>query len=120
MLDKRKFPRLPEMWNLEYRTITSKEFKKSPLTSLTVNISGGGICFVADENIPQGTMMAVELKSKGFPSAIIAFAEAKWCKKNRKKDKYEVGAEFWWIGWIDNDAQKAVAEYVNKKINQKD
>jgi c-di-GMP-binding flagellar brake protein YcgR len=115
MIDKRKFPRLSEMWKMNYKTITSNVSKKSPIRSLTVNISGGGICFEADEKISIGDILAIELESTSLPSSIIAFAEAKWCKKKSEEEKYEVGAEFCWIGWIDNDAQMAVAEYVKNK-----
>jgi len=116
MFDKRKFPRLGEIWELDYRTITSKEFKVNPLSSFTVNISGGGIRFEADEEIPKGTMLALELKSTIFPSSIIGLGKTIWCKMGRKEDKYDVGVEFWWTGWRDNNTQKAVAEYISKKI----
>jgi len=120
MLDKRGFPRLGEIWDLDYRTISSREFKKSPYSTYTVNISGGGICFEADEEIPKGTMLALELKSKIFPSPIIALAETIWCNKEGEKDKFEVGVEFWWTGWKDSDAQKSLAEYISEKIPSKD
>lgn len=118
MLDRRKFPRLDEKWDIGYRTITSEEFQDDPISALTVNISGGGICFEADEEIPKGTMLALELKSTAFPSPIIALAKASWCKKERKKEKYEVGAEFWWVGWQDTDAQHTVAEYISKQADE--
>lgn len=115
-IDKRKFPRLGKIWDLDYRIISSEEFKGNPLKGLTVNISGGGICFEANNDIPKGTMLALELKSTIFPSSIIALGKAIWCHKEGEKDKYEVGAEFWWTGWKDNEAQKAVAEYIGKQI----
>jgi len=115
MLDRRKFPRLDEKWDVDYRTITSEEFREDPISVLTVNISGGGICFEADEEIAKGTMLALELNSEAFPSPIIALAKAAWCKRERKKEIYEVGAEFWWIGWKDSDAQNTVAEYISKQ-----
>jgi len=116
MFDKRKFPRLGEIWELDYRTIKLEQFKKNPLSSFTVNISGGGICFEADEEIPEGTMLALELKSTIFPTSIIGLAKTIWCKKKRKEDKYDVGVEFWWTGWKDNDAQLKVADYISKQI----
>jgi len=116
MIDKRKFPRLGKIWELDFRVITLEEFKENPLRGLTVNISGGGICFESDKEIQKGTMLALELKSTIFPSSIIALAKAIWCHKEGGKDKYDVGAEFWWTGWKDNDAQKAVAEYISKQI----
>ena len=115
MLDRRKFPRLDEQWDVGYRTITSEEFKMDPISGLTVNISGGGICFEADEDIPKGTMLALELKSDAFPSPIIALAKTSWCKQEKRKEKYEIGAEFWWIGWKDSSAQETVAEYIGKQ-----
>jgi len=116
MFDKRKFPRLGEIWELDYRTIGLEEFKKDPLNSCTVNISGGGIRFEADEEIPKGTMLALELRSAIFPSTIIGIGKTIWCKMGRREDKYDIGIEFWWTGWRDNDAQKALSEYISKKI----
>jgi hypothetical protein len=115
-IDKRKFPRLGKIWELDYRIISLEEFKENPLRGLTVNISGGGICFESQNEIPKGTMLALELKSTIFPSSIIALGKTIWCHKESGKDTYEVGAEFWWTGWKDNDAQRAVAEYIGKQI----
>ena len=77
MFEKRKFPRLGESWDVDYSTIRTTEFKKSPIDSLTVNISGGGVCFEAKEEIPKGTMLAVELRSTEFQSSIMALARKK-------------------------------------------
>jgi len=68
MFEKRKFPRLGESWDLDYKKIREKEFKMNSIDSLTVNISGGGICFEANEELPKGTMLALELRSTEFPS----------------------------------------------------
>jgi hypothetical protein len=116
MFDKRKFPRLGEIWELDYRKIGLGEFKKDPLSTFTVNISGGGIHFEVDEEIPKGTMLALELRSTTLPSTIIGIGKTAWCKMGKQEDKYNVGIEFWWTGWRDNDAQKALADYINKKI----
>lgn len=116
MSDKRKFPRVGKIWDLDYRVIGPEEFESNALPSLTVNISGGGLCFETNQEIPEGTMLALELKSTVFPSPIIALAKAVWCRKTIQEEKYDVGAEFWWTGWKDNDAQKAVLDYVSKKI----
>jgi len=116
MDDKRKFPRLGEIWDMNFRTITAEEFKKNPISSFTMNISGGGICFEVDKEIPTGTMLACELKSTVFPSPIIVLAKTIWCKKEKKKDIFDVGAEFWWTGWKDNDAQEAVSDYIVKEF----
>lgn len=115
--DQRKYPRLGTIWDVEYRVLTSEEFEGNPLESFTVNISGGGICFEAREEIKPGTILTLEMKSPIFPSAILALAKAVWCRKNTEKGKYEVGVEFWWTGWKDKNAQEAVADYISKHIH---
>lgn len=117
MINKRNFPRLDEIWDLSYRTVTTEEFKSDPISSITMNISGGGLCFETDEKIPLGTMLVLELKSPIFPTSIIALAKTVWCNKEKKEDKYNLGAKFWWTGWKDDDVQKKVAKYISKKIS---
>lgn len=118
MLDRRKFPRIDERWEISYKKIDTEDFKNNPVMSLTVNISGGGICFESEEEIPIGTIIALELNSDDFPTSIIALAKSIWCKKKIISSKYDVGAEFWWIGWKDNDAQEALAEYIRKRTQE--
>jgi len=82
MEDKRNFPRLGEIWDLAYRPISSEEFKEELL------------------------------RAPVFPSSIIAVGKAVWCRKQEKKDKYDVGVEFQWMGWQDLDVQQALTEYI--------
>lgn len=117
MKEKRNFPRIGQIWKLDYRKISSEKFNTDLLSSFTVNVSGGGICFEAKEEIPEGTIMALELKSTIFPSHFIALGKVAWCKKEKKKDSYEIGVEFLWTGWKDKDAQKKLAEYILKQIS---
>jgi c-di-GMP-binding flagellar brake protein YcgR len=112
MEDKRNFPRLGEIWDLAYRPISSEEFKEELLKGTTVDISSGGIRFESDEEIPEGTILAIELEATVFPSPIIAVGKAVWCSKQEKKDKYDVGVEFQWMGWQDLDVQQALTEYI--------
>ncbi|MEE9389950.1 MAG: PilZ domain-containing protein [Candidatus Aminicenantaceae bacterium] len=117
MEDRRKFPRIEETWELEYRTVTAEEFKNNSISSLTVNVSSGGICFNAEKEIAKGTMLAIKLKSPIFPSSIIALAETVWCRKAETKDKYEVGVSLWWSGWKDNDVQQVLEDYISQKTH---
>ena len=116
MGEKREFLRLSEIWDLNYKIIALEDLKKSTINSLTVNIGGGGVRFVADEEIPAGAMLVLELKSKHFPSPIISIAKSIWCKKAKKKDKFDVGVQFWWTGWKDNDSKEAVSEHIVKNF----
>ena len=115
---RRKFPRIDEKWEVQYRTIDASKFVRDPVSSLALNISGGGLCFEVDNEIEEDEMIALELKSDEFESPILALSKVVWCKK--KKDKWLVGAEFWWIGWRDNDAQSQIHDYVKVKAEDEE
>ncbi|MFP4057647.1 MAG: PilZ domain-containing protein [Candidatus Brocadiia bacterium] len=115
-MKRRKFPRLKEGWDLEYRVVDSGQFQRDPVSSLAVNISGGGVCLEAKEEVEPGTMLAIDLHSPAFDSPILALARAVWCKKKLFSDTYEVGAEFWWVGWKDTDAQSKIADYIETRV----
>jgi hypothetical protein len=115
-MKRRKFPRLKEGWALEYRVLDSAQFVKDPVASLAVNISGGGVCLEAKEEVATGTMVAIDLHSPAFDSPILALARVVWCKKRLFSDVYEVGAEFWWVGWRDSDAQTQIAQYIKERV----
>jgi len=110
MRAKRKFPRLRSEWQLTYRVLEDDKFLADPIRQFTVNISGGGICFTSEAELRTNTMVALELVSDQFPSPILALAKVVWCKQTR--EGHEVGAEFWWIGWQNDDAQQSIANYI--------
>ena len=115
-MKRRKFPRLKEGWAVEYRVVDPAQFEHNPVASLAVNISGGGVCLEAREEIANGTMLAVDLHSPAFDSPILALARVVWCKKRLFSDIYEIGAEFWWVGWRDSDAQTQIAQYIRERV----
>jgi hypothetical protein len=107
---RRQFPRVSKEYRISYSHIDQEQFDHSPVNSLAVNISGGGICFNASEPLAKGSMVALDIQADDLRSSILALAKIKWCKAQR--DQYEVGAEFWWIGWRDSEAQNAVADFI--------
>jgi len=119
-MKRRKFPRLKEGWVVEYRVVDNLQFERDPVSSLAVNISGGGVCLESKEAVEAGTMMAVDLHSPAFDSPILALARVVWCKKRLFSDLYEVGAEFWWIGWRDSDAQSKISKYIKERVPPED
>lgn len=88
MLKKRKFPRIDKSWHLKYRPLDDKVVDGSPLGSLAVNVSGGGVCFTAREAVPADVMLALEIASADLEMPIIAMAKAVWCKKRRLDSMY--------------------------------
>ena len=110
MRDKRKFDQLSKKWQVIYHVLPTDQFNENPISQFTLNISGSGISFTAEEVIEPEMMVALELESNQFSSPILALAKVVVCKRKRKK--YEIGAEFWWIGWKNDDAQQTVKDYL--------
>ena len=115
MLKKRRFPRIDQSWNLKFRQIEKQVIQDSPLSSLAINVSSGGVCFATRTAIPTDSMMALEIEAPELKMPIIAIARAVWCKKRRWDDMFELGCEFYWVGWKDDSAQKSLADYIKKQ-----
>jgi c-di-GMP-binding flagellar brake protein YcgR len=113
VFQRRKFPRVSKSYHVSYTTVDKEQFEANPISSLAVNISGGGLCFEATEALEKDTLVALEITSDTFRSTILALARVVWCKQ--RGNTHEVGAEFWWIGWRDNQAQTTIAEFIASK-----
>jgi Tfp pilus assembly protein PilZ len=107
---RRRFPRLRKDFQITYRIVDQAQFDSDPIKSLAINISGGGVCFEATDNLQKGTLVALELRSEDFSAPILALAKVVWCKP--QGTTHQVGAEFWWVGWGDDQAQTTIAHYV--------
>jgi hypothetical protein len=90
--------------------VDQEKFNNDPIKSLALNISGGGLCFEATDNLQKGALVALDIRSDDFNSPILALAKVVWCKPHGAT--YQVGAEFWWVGWGDDQAQTTIANYV--------
>ena len=110
MVWRRRFPRLSKDFQVTYRMVDQEKFDNDPIKSLAVNISGGGLCLEAADNLQKGALVALDIRSDDFNSPILALAKVVWCKPGGAR--YHVGAEFWWIGWGDDQAQTTIANYV--------
>jgi len=113
VFQRRKFPRINKSYDISYKCIDESQFEDNPISSLAVNISGGGIRFEAKEKLAKESVVALEINSDSFDSSILGLARVKWCKQ--RGDLFEVGAEFWWVGWRDNEAQNNIADYIATK-----
>jgi c-di-GMP-binding flagellar brake protein YcgR len=110
MFWRRRFPRLSKDFQVTYRMVDQEKFDNDPIKSLALNISGGGLCFEAADNLQKGALVALDIRSDDFNSPILALAKVVWCKPHGAT--YQVGAEFWWVGWGDDQAQTTIAHYV--------
>ena len=120
MLKKRKFPRIDAGCQLKYRRLEKHVDQDSPLSSLAINLSGGGVCFAARHEIAPDSLLALEIESPELKMPIIAMARAVWCKKRHFDGHYDLGCEFYWVGWKDDSAQKSLADYIKNQTAQCD
>jgi len=112
MMKKRKFPRIHQNWQLKYRKLEKHVDANSPLSSLAINLSGGGVCFTTRDEIAPESLLALEIESPELQMPIIAMARAVWCKRRHFDEMFDLGCEFYWIGWKDDSAQQSLAEYI--------
>lgn len=118
MLKKRKFPRINQSCQLKYRRLDKHVDQGSPLSSLAMNLSGGGVCFTTRDEVVPDSILALEIESPGLKMPIIAMARAVWCKKRHFDDLYDLGCEFYWVGWKDDSAQQSLADYIKRQTSR--
>jgi c-di-GMP-binding flagellar brake protein YcgR len=120
MMKRRKFPRVDQSWRLKYRALDKQVDRESPLSSLAVNVSSGGICFTTAEAVPINSMLAIEVESPELRMPIIAMARTVWCRRRLGDGMYDLGCEFYWVGWKEDSAQKALADYLKSQTADPD
>ena len=98
-------------WKVTYRAFHDGRFTEKTFQQQVLNVGGGGIAFIATTTIKPGTVVAMVLEATPFQSSIMALAKVAWCKPANENHRF--GAEFLWIGWYEDTAQQAIAEYVN-------
>ena len=114
----RNYPRVKESCRVKYHVIEEAERTPEKQNGVAVNISGGGMCFSADRELRQGTMVALEITLNRLPTPVLSLARVVWCEEAAAAGKFDVGVEFWWIGWADQEAQNQMLKYINKKLEQ--
>jgi hypothetical protein len=116
----RKFPRIDRNWQLKYRKLEKHVDQGSPLSSLAINLSGGGVCFATLDEVAPDSLLALELESPEWEMPIIAMARAVWCKKRHFDEMFDLGCEFYWVGWKDDSAQQSLADYIKSQTAEYD
>lgn len=118
-MDNRRFPRVAGECNMVVRPLddaSESGLSRPSEDAVMSNISGGGVSFVQADAIEDGAMLALELELPGFPTSVISMGKVVWCRP--KDDEYEIGVEFWWVGWRDHEAQKKIGEYITRSLKQ--
>ena len=117
-LRQRKYPRVKERCQVKYRVVPETALEPEDGGGVAVNISGGGMCLSTDEPVKPGSMIAVEMSLADLPTPVISLGRVVWCERVEAGTGYEIGVEFWWIGWADEEAQRRMLEYVRGKLDK--
>lgn len=86
---------------------------------LIQNISGGGICLEMSEDPGIGRMMALDIRLPEVPSTVISLGRVKWSKP-LEDGGFEVGVEFWWVGWESASAQETIRSFISDNLRPED
>lgn len=112
--DRRRFPRIRENCRIKVRPLAGCSAPAEGLDAVTVNISGGGVCFRAEQRFERGDFVAIEMGMPEFTSPVVALGRVAWL--GGANPPCDIGVEFWWVGWGDDTAQRAIAEYIKTEL----
>jgi c-di-GMP-binding flagellar brake protein YcgR len=117
MSEKRKFARLSIKVPIRWKIVTPDSETVDPKLDITRDISRGGICFKARNDIKAGTVLHLEIK---LPNQKIINAQGRvvWSKdlsieRLQKEVEFDIGVEFLEIRDTDREEiNKFVFEYL--------
>lgn len=115
--ERARLPRLREACRIRVRPIRGAALPAGTET-VTVNISGGGLRFRALESVVPGEFVAIEMMMPEFASPVVALARVAWVEAPAAP--CDVGVEFWWVGWGDDSAQRAIAEFIKSELRTRE
>lgn len=95
----RQFRRIKISSPIEYKFFNTERFQQS----VTCDISEGGISFIADGFIPNGTYIYFQAILRTRPQPLYGIARIAWCSKEPYEEKYKVGLEFTEAGTISRE-----------------
>ncbi len=106
--EKRKAPRVKTHVPVRYRTLRGSAGNLGS-SSITKNLSEGGIRFRAPEFISMSCRLLLELDIPMFTKPIKAISKVAWLRKAPSGEDYEVGNQFLEMSKKDKDL---ISEYV--------
>ena len=107
--EKRKTPRVKTHIPVRFRKLRDGDGNDGD-SSITKNLSQGGIRFRTNEFISMACRLIVELDVPMFTKPIKAISKVAWIKKAAAGDDYEVGNQFLEMSKKDKEL---ISEYVN-------
>ena len=59
----------------------------------------------------------LEMSLSQSPTPVVSLGRVVWCEAGAG-GKFDVGIEFWWIGWADEEAQRHMLGYIGQKLKE--
>ncbi|MCQ9208342.1 MAG: PilZ domain-containing protein [Omnitrophica bacterium] len=119
--ERRKFPRITLELIVRYKVLKIPE---QQIDAQTKNISAGGVCLVAREQMQTGTEVALEIKFPGSNKPIVATGRVAWSRESTLglspagHQRFDNGVEFMEIS--DDDRDRIIERVKSKRQKTKD
>jgi c-di-GMP-binding flagellar brake protein YcgR len=107
--DQRQFPRVALNAPLRFQVKTTSKFG----STVSRDISEGGIRFLSEDFVPIGTSMVLEVNLGNVPKYINAVADVVWAQKIPHSERYQLGLKFC---EIDEPYYQDIREYVRSRL----
>lgn len=113
--ERRRSPRAEVTFPVKYRIMDQSGTTQATVSGRAMNVSGSGLRFHTDQPVEIGSTLAAEFQIPASQSEIVAVGRVIW---SRPADEggFEVGLEFWWLGWRDENAQRALDDFVRTRL----
>ncbi|MFC1644180.1 PilZ domain-containing protein [Candidatus Omnitrophota bacterium] len=111
-IDKRKYPRVKTHIPVRYRKLRDGAGFQGA-SSISKNLSEGGIRFRTAEFISMACRMILELDIPMFNKPVKAISKVAWIRKSPSGDDYEVGNQFLEMSKKDKEL---ISEYVDSLV----
>lgn len=112
--EKRRYIRLRVYHLIKYKKFSDTQDSPFTLTTLK-DVGAGGVCFMAEEQLPMSTLIDLRLNFPGISAWVSALAKVVWVKTKKNSKTYEIGAQF---VEIDETIQKLIDEKIKSVYNK--
>jgi c-di-GMP-binding flagellar brake protein YcgR len=117
-MERRKFLRIEDSLPVRYTKAVKKMEEVEFKDTIRVNIGGGGVKLILEENLPKGTILAMHISipdpEEGF-IPVFATGRVVWSEVIEENEKYGVGVEFL---NIDEEDRRKIVKYVESRLNK--
>jgi hypothetical protein len=117
MRERRAYPRVSAACDITWRVIDQGSIDGTAAPAdggFLQNISGGGLCFTTPLPPEKGAMLALKMRLPDLPTPVIALGRAAWVEEAGAG--FDVGVEFWWIGWQDEGVQAEIRSMITHQL----